>query len=602
MRLNYKRKLFLYFLITIFVFGAIIILFQFSREKAYKAEKLESILDTYVNLTNKIYTNHKIDPLSDLKNFVNTLGNVDLRLTIIDTSGLVLYDSEVEEFIDMDNHRNREEVIQARRSGAGRSTRFSATTGQEFYYYTKKYNSYYIRAALPYGQKVEDFLKIDTVFVNFFAIVFVIIIFFLIYFTDHLGRSIEKLRTFAKNIADNNHIDDNFEFEKNELGEISSQIKTIYRKVLDTKHELLKERSKLYTHLNISGEGIAFFSKDKEKQISNKVFNQFVSFLIDEKPSDSMKEIFDAELFTEVNQYIDLGGSGNFIRIENSHIEFRKEKFYVEKGNKNFRIRVMIFNSGDFEIVINDITEEENYKKMKEQITSNISHELKTPVAVISGYMETILNSNSTDVERFMLFVEKSYHQTKRLASLINDISILNKIDEAGDLYKFEKINILSIVKNINFDYETQIKEHHINFVNKISSDLLVFGNRFLIDSIFRNLIDNSIKYAGSNLTLTIELKYEDAEYYYFSYKDNGQGIEKEHLPRIFERFYRIDKGRSRKLGGTGLGLSIVKHAIELHKGRIFVTSEIGKGVTFSFSLRKDKCDDQADSVYKETI
>ncbi len=225
--------------------------------------------------------------------------------------------------------------------------------------------------------------------------------------------------------------------------------------------------------------------------------------------------------------------------------------------------------------------------KLKREITQNISHELKTPLAGILGYIESIIDNEDLPPEKVQYFLEKTHLQAKRLQSLLNDISVLNKLDEKKQVYEFEQVNILSVVNEVLEDVDDTMKEKSTHAIINIPHNTQIVGNRSLIYSTFRNLIDNSIAYAGENITIQIKVEKEDKRYYYFEFSDNGIGIEKQHRSRIFERFYRVEKGRSRKSGGTGLGLAIVKNAIQLHHGDIHLECPQEGGTKFHFSIRK---------------
>lgn len=223
---------------------------------------------------------------------------------------------------------------------------------------------------------------------------------------------------------------------------------------------------------------------------------------------------------------------------------------------------------------------------LKRELTQNVAHELKTPVASIQGYLETILNHTDMDEEKRMLFLQRCFAQSKRLTSLLQDISTLNKLDDAPELHDFEPLNISELVKSIQRETALQLTQREMTFDNRLPDELWISGNRSLLYSVFRNLMDNAIAYAGQHTT--IQLMVEDAgEQWTFVFSDNGVGVPTQHLPRLFERFYRVDKGRSRAIGGTGLGLSIVKNAILLHHGTISVKNNDGGGLRFTFSIRK---------------
>lgn len=226
--------------------------------------------------------------------------------------------------------------------------------------------------------------------------------------------------------------------------------------------------------------------------------------------------------------------------------------------------------------------------RLKQQLTQNIAHELKTPISSIQGYLETIINNPNIDPEKRAKFIERCYAQTERLAHLINDISILNRLDDNSvSIRENESINIAQMVKDIGNQVTLQLEKHNIRFNNLLPDPLIVNGNRSLLYSIFRNLTDNAIIYAGEGSIITIKCDTSNQEFYQFTFYDNGVGVPTEHLEKIFERFYRIDKGRSRAMGGTGLGLSIVKNAVLHHGGTITAHNQPGGGLAINFTIHK---------------
>ena len=228
-----------------------------------------------------------------------------------------------------------------------------------------------------------------------------------------------------------------------------------------------------------------------------------------------------------------------------------------------------------------------NENRLKRQLTQNVSHELKTPVAAVLGYMESLVNNPELDNDRKEYFINRAYIQSKRLSALLQDISTLNKMDDSNKLYEKETVDLVEIIYDVLRDTEDMMREKNDELVINLPPDIIVQGNKSLLYSIFRNLVDNSIAYAGEGVTIRLSMTYSDPQYFNFVYSDNGVGVGEEHLPRLFERFYRVDKGRSRKLGGTGLGLAIVKNAVLLHKGSIDVHKLPGGGLEFFFSIHR---------------
>ncbi len=234
------------------------------------------------------------------------------------------------------------------------------------------------------------------------------------------------------------------------------------------------------------------------------------------------------------------------------------------------------------------IEQEQEMKQtlMRRQLTQNIAHEIKTPVASILGYTETLLSTPDIPHETAKRFLERTHVQAQRLTSLLADLSILNRVDYAPHVIAMHRVNVSQLVGDVVQDVELALKKKGMKLNNYLPEDIIVNGNESLIYSIFSNLIDNSINYAGEGSTIEI-LASDTIQHWNFIYRDNGMGVEEQHLSRLFERFYRVDKGRSRSMGGTGLGLAIVKNAVLQHNGTITVEKLNEGGLQFKFSLKK---------------
>ena len=227
----------------------------------------------------------------------------------------------------------------------------------------------------------------------------------------------------------------------------------------------------------------------------------------------------------------------------------------------------------------------EKENRLRRELTHNISHELKTPVASILGYTDTILESPDISEDMKRLFIERTNVQAKRLSALLQDISALNRMDYAKDMIAVERVDVSALFAAILQETTLAVQRRAMSVRNYLPQNIIVRGNRSLLYSIFRNLMDNAVNYAGQGTTIEVSAT-EQQGLWLFTFSDNGIGIPAEHLPRIFERFYRIDKGRSRDMGGTGLGLAIVKNAVQLHGGTINVSSPATGGLTFEFTLK----------------
>lgn len=232
-----------------------------------------------------------------------------------------------------------------------------------------------------------------------------------------------------------------------------------------------------------------------------------------------------------------------------------------------------------------EATEQRN-RQLKQEMTSNIAHELKTPVSSIRGYLEILLSGKPVDDERRRHFLKRSYQQTLRLSDLIQDVSIINKLEESSDLFPRTAVEANVIAAEAVADLADKATAAGIAIDNRLPA-MPMQGNRELLYSIFRNLVENAIAYAGRDSHIVIETYKDSPDHYFLHFYDTGKGVADEFLSRLFDRFVRLDEGRSRADGGTGLGLSIVKHAVLFHHGEIYAKNRPEGGLEFFFSLEK---------------
>ena len=455
--------------------------FQYIREKQYRIELLRVKL---IDKADAVYEELMRSQPADSPSYKPIY-----RITIIDFSGEVLFDSEVRNLQNVENHATRKEVRQAMEKGTGYDVRRrSVLTGDDYFFSAKKYETCIIRVGAPYDSDIASNLKITSLFIAVTALILFVFVVVFYNVMRLLGANINRLNYFVSK-AESDNVDDfpalyedhdNFPepFSNDEVGNISRHVVQIYSRLQKTKQALMAEQKRA-------------------------------------------------------------------------------------------------------------LKQQAEQERIKRQLTYNIAHELKTPVSSIQGYLETIINNKVISSDILRNFIEKCYQQSTRLSSLLHDISTLTRIDEAPGLVSKERVELSKLIVDILDDTAIALKEKNIRVHNMTTAlSLICTGSQSLLYSVFRNLVDNTIAYAGENIDIYIECNTEDSAFYFFSYSDNGVGIPSEHLERIFERFYRIDKGRSRKVGGTGLGLSIVKNAILFHGGTVTAKQRPGGGLEFVFSIR----------------
>jgi two-component system phosphate regulon sensor histidine kinase PhoR len=581
-----KWKLFTNYFLLLLVFLLSVIIYQSQHEKQFRVTLLENRLEGYTQLIDKYIKQQQLSTLSQfrqLDSLKKLIPPSEIRITVLDFQGNVLYDNLVANYSKLENHSNRPEIQVALKSGAGFNIRHSATTDIDYFYYAKTYDNLILRSAVIYNVETRKYLNIDRAFMVYFLFLFVLFGIILRLITNRMGNSIDNLKDFALRVRKGEEMDEDLQFSNDEIGIIGHEISHLFELSNISKAELLQEKEKLISHLFVLKEGVAFFSPQKKIILNNSHFIFYIN-IISEESTISAEQIFDVPEFRAITTFVD-----NTLADSSSEAfnELPRLEYPVQRDGSHFQIQCIIFQDRSFEILITDNTQLVKRSMMKQQITSNIAHELKTPISTVKGYLETLLNNPDLEPKRRHYFIEKAHNQSERLTQLVNDIALLNKIEESSDLYPKSQIAVKKLLEEVIESFHDQIHHKAVVIESNIESTVSLNANYSLLFSVFRNLMENSLNYGGEGIKIEISNYHEDNNYHYFSFADNGPGVAEEHLPRIFERFYRVDAGRSRKQGGTGLGLAIVKNAILSFKGDISARTHKGGGLEFIFSLPK---------------
>ncbi|MCK5171310.1 MAG: two-component sensor histidine kinase, partial [Bacteroidales bacterium] len=413
-KISFRRRLFVYIFSVFLAFTLIIIVFQFSREKKYRVNQLDNTLK---NITQTIHNFISYNSLSENTDFLlldslsKILPQPDVRITIINSHGLVLYDNFVDDFTLMENHFYRPEVQESLYKDFGTSIRKSSTTGKEYYYYSRYFGEYFIRVAVVYNIEVKDFLRAEHIFLFFIAIIFLSIWIILDFITRKFAESITKLKDFVIKVRRDEDFDTNQNFPKDELGIIGNEIIQMYYNLIKTKDSLALEKEKLFNHMYVLNEGVAFFSNKKTKILINNHFIQYLN-IISNNLSVSAEDFFTIPEFNPIIDFIDKSIKENTLNLFDN---LPGKEISINKSGKYFKIQCIIFNDKSFEVIITNITKLEKSRIIKQQMTSNISHELKTPITSIKGYLETIINEPDMEHEQQRRFIERADAQANRL-------------------------------------------------------------------------------------------------------------------------------------------------------------------------------------------
>lgn len=579
--ISFSDKIFLSVLFLFILLAVSFVGYQYQREKTYRVEVFNTKLQ---GINNRVYTFlQSIKETGDMQRYIDRylVDFPEVKLTVLRNGQIMVFDS-FSDISEEEDYWNDFEIQEALQKGSGYEIRKDGKDYTTYFFSATLFPNYLIRAAMPYGTMLENSLKTDTRYLVFSFITSMLLISLFYTFTSKLGQTIDRLKLFVQRAESDKDFNfkDNVSYATGELGDVTQHIIDVYKNLHNTKEALANEREKLYAHLLISREGLGIFTQDYREILVNELFVKYCNLISDRNLTKS-NEVFSIPELANVVDFIKESLNENHDGSE------KRKSTVIKKNGKTFILSCVIFKDLNFELSISDVTQQEENIQLKKQLTQNISHELKTPVSSIQGFLETVINHPELTEEKRNSFIQRCFAQSNRLARLLQDLSTLTRIEESKEMFEKQEISINTMVNGILEEVELGLQKKHIEVQNKLDRPIKIVGNYSLVYSIFRNLLDNSIAHAGEDITVTIACFKETETKYYFSYKDTGVGIGQEHLNRLFERFYRIDKGRSRKLGGTGLGLAIVKNAVYLHDGNIVVKSNVNKGIEFVFTLPK---------------
>ena len=385
-------------------------------------------------------------------------------------------------------------------------------------------------------------------------------------------------RTFNREIQANS---------KDELGSLSKAIGEMGIQLRDKIEEISKEKDYLQTILKGMMEGVLIVDGRGRILMVNDALRNLLSLSSDVADKMPLEVIRNAELEGAIRKVIEDGKGKSFEltlqypggkTLEVNVVGIYSSPEESVKGNERIRGAIAVFH---------DITRLKELEKIRQDFVANVSHELRTPLTTIKGYAETLLEGALKEEVAFQ-FVQVIKRHTDRLTKIVEDLLMLSKIESKEFRLKMEVISLQDLIDDvIDFVKEPAEKKKISISRNEIPSSLALEADRNYLEQVLTNLLDNAIKYTPEGGRVTISAIEKDRGEIQFSIEDNGIGIPREDIPRIFERFYRVDKGRSQELGGTGLGLSIVKHLVQAHGGKVWVESQLGKGSTFYFTLPK---------------
>lgn len=514
--------------------------------------------------------------------------DLKLRATIIALDGRVLGDSELdhEALRQVENHLMRPEVQAALRQPFGESQRFSTTVNKNMRYTAMLFgNAHFegiIRLAVPRSEiRIISSQFKGTIAISLFA-VFVLAIFINYFASAFISKPIKAMSKVAKRIAGGDFSKINTHALEGEIRDLGTAFNTMSSQLQSRLKEMELGRSRLEAVLLGMNEGVLVVNAQGNIVLMNQALRDFFHI----QKEGTGKHVIEVIRNLEIQTIID-------DTLKSKHQSEPHAITILSPEEKSLSIFARpIFRENQQEgaiLVFHDLTNVQRLEKIRQDFVANVSHELKTPIASIKGYAETLLSGALEDKAHAKDFLAIVHDESERLARLLDDLLNLSKI-ESGKLTMNLKATTLppiirKVVASMKIQAERKSTTLAINLPESLSE---VLADETRITQVFFNLIDNAIKYTPQHGEITISASERPKEVL-IQVSDNGIGIPEKEIPRLFERFYRVDKGRSRELGGTGLGLSIVKHIVKAHQGEISVESQLGQGTSFLFTIPKSE-------------
>jgi len=506
--------------------------------------------------------------------------DLNIRVSIIALNGAVLADSH-EDYSLMDNHGTRPEIIDALSGKTGKYIRFSNTLHRHMLY-----------VALPSGKNnviVRTALSIEHIRNKFTDTLMDIAIFSIVILIIALLLSVLTANTFTSMVLAIKDVSDHYargDFSRKlsnigpkevsqlklSINSMGEQLKTILNKESFHKNEL-------QAMLNSMEDAVFLLNNKMEIKEMNPAAEHLFRNSLESCKGKSIHSILDnPPIIRLIEESVDSGST-------------KADILAVKRGlDLYFQVRSTPLTAsekflGGILVVLHDMTRVKQLENMRKDFVANVSHELKTPVTLINGFVETLMDGAYNDREKLEQFLHVINRNSRRITNIIDDLLILSNIEDKGTDISKENVYLYDILFSAYTSALKESEKHNVQMKVKCDESLTVYVNPTLLEQAVLNLVNNAIKYAGEKSLITISAKIENSQSIIIEVSDNGVGIENDQLERIFERFYRVSRPQSKKKGGTGLGLSIVKHIALAHKGRVTVQSQPEHGSVFRIIL-----------------
>ena len=547
-----------------------------------------SVISTYIfsrltfenNVNNMLYSlqliDYSLDYNQDLKSQVDLVNaqtlEKDSRMTLIDKQGTVIADSALDSLEE--NHLNRKEVQDALKYGTGQEARYSSSIHKNMLYvaYLSEHDVI-IRLSVPYSG-MKDYLAMVVPGIGISLVISLVLsIIFSKYISRKVSEPLEEITEELLRIEENDPVFKKHVYEYNELNEIASVTDRLANKINQTIASLQREKNKVHYILDHMQEGMIVLDENQ-------------SVILINHEANVMFDCHEIGKGLPIGEYVKKEKILRRILSENKY-----ETFHLE--DKYYSIHKATIDSGVFKdstiVLFLDVTLEEKAMKMKQLFFSNASHELKTPLTSIQGYTELLSQHLIRDENQKEEFIGRILKETKNMTRLINDILMISKLESHQVMQNYEWLQLNLVVEDIFNTLTPLANDRHIRMMYH-GEAISFFGDLEQITQLLINLLSNSVKYGRENGWVSLKID-EQVDKIKIVVEDNGIGIPREDIPHITERFYQVDKGRSKTIEGTGLGLAIVKHIVQLYDGTMRIESVYGIGTKTTIYLKNKKKD-----------
>ena len=584
--MGFRSKLVLsYLLLIALVTGSYYVYFNHSLE-GRMIDESRANLTSQARLARLLVLNDRQSTPS--QRMAESIGAVtSTRVTLIAPDGTVTGDSDVGQarLAGLENHLQRSEVRDALRSGSGTSLRYSETLRTSMLYVAMPYGSGttsgIIRLAMPLDYLATARSTLHGMVGGATVVAFLLALLFGYVLTGLTARPLRNMADAAARIGHGGTAVRIPVNSNDEIGILATVLNEMSDRINDQVQRLAEEKQRLDTILRGMGEGVMVASPDGTITLVNPAFRRLFAI---QGPVDGRKLV-------EISRHPDLIAA--FADLARPDVdELVREISIPPDGTTLLTHWVPLHVAGvrqGIVAVFHDISDLKKAENMRRDFVANVSHELRTPVTIIKGYAETLLEGTiESDPERSRRFVEIIVSHSERLTCLINDILTLSSLESKGAQLELNPLDIAGTIGKTVMLFQERADEKRITITNEAAARVLprVLADQGRLEQVVINLLENAIKYTPEGGTIRLFTE-DSGDSIRVTVADSGIGIPFKDLPRIFERFYRVDEARTREQGGTGLGLAIVKHIVQLHGGDVSVTSEPGKGSIFSFTIRK---------------